>query len=156
MCIVFQYIHDFFVSPAPEKLLTIIIALFGVWIAYQQWKLAREKFILDRFERRYAVYTGLIEFIKITLAKAKTEPDDFKKLRETTSNAIFLFPRNVYEYIEKLEKKVILLNSCIRKLDEPNVDRKSESQKIEEIMNWLTEQLDVAPQKFKAYLDISK
>ena len=40
------------------KLLTILIAIFLPYVAYRQYRLDREKFKLDLFEKRFAVFVA--------------------------------------------------------------------------------------------------
>lgn len=44
------------------KLTTVVLAIFAAYIAYQQYRLGREKFKLDLFEKRFAVFSGTRRF----------------------------------------------------------------------------------------------
>ena len=44
-----------------EPLLGVLIALFVAWIAYQQWKTAKDKLAVELFERRFASWRKLNE-----------------------------------------------------------------------------------------------
>ena len=44
-----------------SALLTPAVAVFGIFIAYRQWRLAQEKLKLDLFDKRFEVYEAARE-----------------------------------------------------------------------------------------------
>jgi hypothetical protein len=61
-----------------------LVAAIVAWIAYQQFRLAREKFKLDLFEKRFAVYSAARKLLSIIAQKANIENKDlFEFLRDT-------------------------------------------------------------------------
>jgi len=46
-------------------LMTPTIAVAVAWVSFQQWKTARAKLNLDLFDRRYAVYRGATDALRV-------------------------------------------------------------------------------------------
>ncbi|MBI4190997.1 MAG: hypothetical protein HY525_10725 [Betaproteobacteria bacterium] len=44
------------------KLLTLLVAVFATYVAYRQYALGRERFKLDLFEKRFAVFAATRRF----------------------------------------------------------------------------------------------
>jgi Flp pilus assembly protein TadB len=60
-------------------LLTPVIALLGILIAYQQWRTSRNKLKFDLFERRFAVYDAAVQLINFVLEAGKITPDAMRE-----------------------------------------------------------------------------
>jgi hypothetical protein len=80
-----------------SALLTPIVGLFGALIAYQQWRIARNKIKLDLYEKRFAIYEATLLFYqKIIACTADTiKTDDFniaqKSFIKASREAQYLF-----------------------------------------------------------------
>ena len=55
------------------KLLTILLAGFAAYIAFQQFRLGREKFKLDLFEKRFAVFDATRKFLSTILTEGNVD-----------------------------------------------------------------------------------
>ncbi|HEV2293707.1 MAG TPA: hypothetical protein VGR35_07615 [Tepidisphaeraceae bacterium] len=51
------------IQRASQAWLTPLIACLAVWIAFQQFRVARNKLRLDLYEKRFKVYSAVKEFI---------------------------------------------------------------------------------------------
>lgn len=73
---------------------TVIIAIIVAFISWQQWVVNREKFRLDLYNRRFAIYLAVVDyrdaiFPSVKVIKLGETQDEFvRRLRE----ARFLFP----------------------------------------------------------------
>jgi hypothetical protein len=83
------------------ELLTVLVAGFAVYIAYQQYRLQREGFKLDLFEKRFAVFAASRNLLSIVLRDARINSDDLFEYRVAVSEATFLFDEDLSKYLEK-------------------------------------------------------
>ena len=102
--------------PSTSVLLVAIVA----WTGYQQHNLAKAKFKLDMFEKRFAVYKGVQIFLTIILKEGKLnlfkEDDEhsitpFFEFRRKTQDSTFLFGKEIHQYIDGIDKKSLELSS---------------------------------------------
>lgn len=87
-----------------KALLTPIIAIIAVYIAWQQWKTNQQKLNLERYDRRLHVYEEIRKILSIILRDAKANTDDLLKFRTSVSEADFLFGPEISEYIDEIYK----------------------------------------------------
>lgn len=95
-------------------IISTLIALGVAYIAFQQFLLAREKFKLDMFEKRFAIYKA----VQIYLDEIRKSEDASDKLLndflDKTHMAKFLFEDDIADFVEKLYRKGIKLNLANR------------------------------------------
>ena len=53
--------------------ITVLIGIFVAFVGYQQFKINREKFKLDLFEKRFAVYKGAQVFLSYVMLDANVD-----------------------------------------------------------------------------------
>ena len=53
------------------KLFTVLVAIFVACVSFQQYRINREKFKLDLFEKRFAVFAATRKLLSIVLRDAK-------------------------------------------------------------------------------------
>lgn len=96
---------DFFASLTP-----IAVAAIVAWIAYQQWRTARDKLALDLFDRRFESYRAIINEVRLYRAEAYRERSTILRgpsshsteLGRLAREARFLFGKEVLEQVWKL------------------------------------------------------
>lgn len=138
------------------------IALGGsvAYIAWQQYKTNRDKLRLDLFEKRYAVYKALMDYLRKTggmeypeLIKQHTE------LRIGTHDAKFLFDKDVTEFLSEIYSKSAHYRRVIHDLQDRNPsnhERYKLSAKEEcELLDWFDAQLNRARDVFSPYLSFN-
>ena len=86
---------------------TLMVGIGVIGIAFMQWILARRKLRLDLFDRRYKVYSGTREFLLVVLAKVRFSDDELRTFYAATSDAEFLFERDVVAYLEEIKRRAI-------------------------------------------------
>ena len=90
-------------GPVAISLVTVIIAVAVGVIAYRQWKTAREKLVLDLFERRFTLYVAAKVGVDQVLRDGSARDNDgIRNIAVVRSEAIFLFGDEVLEYFRKL------------------------------------------------------
>jgi hypothetical protein len=145
-----------------NALLTPVIAMVAVYIAWQQWQTNRQKLNLERYDRRLRVYEEVRKILSIILRDAKASTDDLLRFRTSVSEADFLFGPEVPQYIDTIYKRGLALwrwNQEYRDYTQQKpegYDHKIVVDGMHEELTWLTEQFVPAKELFRKYLDISK
>jgi len=138
-------------------LLTPVVALFALFIAYRQWKTAQNKLKLDLFERRLQVYEAARDFISSIMTSGRTSGEREFKYLSGTRGAVWLFDQAIVEYLDKeIWSKVCDLGALQAELEgEPVGETRTKNvQRQREVKEWLTEQLRVMERKFEPFLKL--
>lgn len=123
--------------------MTVLVAIIVAYIGWQQHKLAKDKFKLDLFEKRFAIYKGAQVLLTEILHKATSDTEMLFDYRAATQDAIFLFDDRVSEYLNEIDGKAVQLWTNheslegIPKGDERNKLCKNNSQLLEELLDEL-------------------
>lgn len=128
----------------------IAISCAVAYIAYQQHKLAKERFKLDLFEKRYAVYEKIRNFILNVVYKNRDGYiemlDTESKFQESIHSARFLFDEKIFNFANDIGKKGMELSMCREnKISE-------DDQSIKEKKTELIADLENLQQVFAPYL----
>ncbi|RWY82400.1 hypothetical protein EHI44_24230 [Rhizobium leguminosarum] len=89
--------------------LTLLLAGVAVIIASMQWFVARQKFVLDLFDRRFKAYTDVLAAVRPIVAAANADHNQIVDLNIATQNAKFLFGSDVNEYLQEIYKTAVKL-----------------------------------------------
>lgn len=144
-----------------SSLLTPVIAIVSVYIAYQQWKTNKRKLHLDRYKRRLRVYEEVKKILSMITRDANASMDDLLKFRASVSEADFLFNNEISEYIDEIYDHGLSLrhwNQEFRDYTQEMPDGYDHKKVVDEMhkeLKWLVDQFGPAKEKFKKYLDIS-
>lgn len=76
---------------------TIIIAAAAVFISYQQWRLAQNKFKHDLYEKRLEIYLGAEKFLFSVIQTARVDQGALSELVKCTRNSIFLLKKEDFD-----------------------------------------------------------
>jgi len=150
------------VASFSKEMLTPLIAVIAVHIAWQQWRLSEQKFKYDSYERRLKVYEEVKQIIPILIRDGKDSFDDLIKFHRAVSEADFLFNPDIPEYLEEIYKHGVQLQYWAKLYSDSMQSPKEtyDHEKICEGMHteeeWLRSQFEQAKQKFKGYLKIEK
>jgi hypothetical protein len=142
-----------------SALTTPFIAILGLWIAYQQFRLQRHRFRFDLSERRLAVFFAVREFLRSTLAVRGTNDEAWTKFALQTAGATFLFKADVITFLDRLGKsyqKVAEVSDI--QADKAFNDEAEQGMLLAERRDewqWMREQLKEAERVFRPYLDLS-
>lgn len=147
------------IATAVSGLLVPLIALFAAYIAYQQYQAAKLKLKMDLFERRFALFETVFDFICHVAAGQKVTAADVIKLDEAKLVSFFVFHGEVPKYIQTVREKaesVTVLNSQaeqIAKLGGSDaLTQKRQTQDAE--VAWFAEQREKCRNVFEPYLAI--
>jgi hypothetical protein len=136
-----------------------LISGIGVFIAYRQARISTAKLNLDLYDRRFKVFDTARKYI----GSALDQEDLFKATVEYnvgTSDAIFLFEKDVDDYLISLRKKGIGLHAKRRQLralgnSEAQDGRRGDlADKIGQTEQEFTTEYERLIQVFKPYLKL--
>lgn len=85
-----------------SALLTPLVALLGIVIAFRQWRTAQQKLKLDLFNRRFVVYDATMLAMSTVARRGSIRPDEVEQFAAGTRGAKFLFNEEVEAYLERL------------------------------------------------------
>lgn len=141
-----------------SALLTPIVAVFGIYIATQQWRTARNKLKLDLFDKRLAVYEATRSFLASIITSGKITQENEMLFLAGTRGAKWLFGNEIEQYIDKQlwnqSNKLICLQSTFDSLPSPE-ERESNIKKQTEIKLWFNNQLvNEVDNKFSQFLSL--
>jgi len=136
----------------------VLIAAAVAYIAYRQYSLAREKFKLDMFEKRFAVYKATQRFLTLIFRDGKVDMDKLFEFRRDTQDATFLFGEEIPAYLKRLDKQALdLWESTVTLRDLPvGEERRLLSGKVAELLKALIGELPALENVFSSYLKFDK
>ena len=137
------------------KLTTVVLAVFAAYIAYQQYQLGRERFKLDLFEKRFAVFAGTRRFLTHILEDGNLK--DYKYLweyRAAIGEAEFLFEADITAYLEDIYRHALKLKTDHDTLSPLPVgtERTQLNHEIHGNLGWLLDQLPELKKRFSPYM----
>ena len=143
-----------------KAMLTPMIALIAVYIAVQQYNLAKQKQDIDIYDRRLRIYNKTIQFLRKIERSGNIESDDYHDWECMTFESEFLFDEVVNSHLEKINKiAAILLNINDRMLEdgeERNLKGKSLIQLHAEVYGDLISLVGMTVRVFSPYFQIIK
>ncbi len=155
MCI-YQLIELF------KGLLTPLVAVIALYIAYQQWKTNQHKVLLDKYDRRFRIYEEVMIFLKTIRKNRHPSDEELIAFRQNTLEADFLFKPDIREYLDKLHEQGNKLRYlCEDEYKHMNQNTSNDynhdetTQNMHDITKWLLNQFDDSKKKFREYLDLS-
>jgi len=145
-----------------QGLLTPVIGVIALYIAWQQWQGNKVKLVLDHYDRRLRVYQSVVGFLRLVLRDSKPEISELMKFPLDTAEAAFLFPPEIPEYLDEMFKRGLKLRQAAkeyRDMFQPvpeGYDHGKVVANMQEQEVWFTNQLLAVKEKFKEYLDLSR
>jgi hypothetical protein len=147
-----------------QALLTPVVAVLALYIAYQQWQVNVRKLRLDLFDRRWMIYQAVIAFIVAVCRDFKVKADDIGTFRRATITADFLFGPEIPAYIDELcdrSIKLAAVHEKYRSINDPPPPPDYDHNAIVSAMadgdRWFVAQIELRTlnAKFKKYLDLN-
>lgn len=90
-----------------SALLVPLLAVIGVYIAYQQYKINEQRLRHETYERRLAVYKVVQRYLSEILRDGNTTYDRAMQFNSDASEAAFLFDKSVQDKIDEIYIKSI-------------------------------------------------
>jgi hypothetical protein len=135
-------------------LITIIVGFLVEFIAYRQFILAKDRFKLDLFEKRFAIYKGVQSLLSYILEKGNVTLDKIFQFRAETQDAPFLFNDDIPLYLKEIDKNALHLWSTTeqRKAKPQGNERSILAEKETELVKSLIGKLPELQNIFSPYL----
>ena len=133
---------------------TLVLGVAVAFIGWRQWLLARHRFRLDLFEKRYKVYESARQFLAVILSRADFSDEDLRAFNIGTLDAVFLYPKHVKDYLQEIRCRALdmrLFQAQFTPL--PCGEKRSKLvQKNHDESIWLNDQLTKLPDIFEPFL----
>lgn len=131
-----------------SALLMPTIAVLGVFIAFFQWKLSKQRLKHELFEKRFAVYDAARSLIASVGIGTKVPQEKEIAYLSSIREAKWILNDDIADYLkEDLYHKIIDLG--------PIQSRKN-YEKEGELINVIRDQYDILDEKFATFLKLSK
>jgi hypothetical protein len=140
-----------------SALLTPIIGLLAVYIAYQQWRTANSKLNLDLFDKRLVVYNAAMTFATSIVTNGAVAREDIVHFSRETRDSEFLFDTIIRERLMQLRKEAMRLQLAEQTRSGPAPEgemQKTIASKWEQILPWFDSQIGELPKMFGPYLRV--
>ncbi len=124
--------------------LSPVIAVFAVWIAFQQKKINEERFKHDLFDKRYAMYESTKELFRHVLVGDEIKRNNLDDYRYATKGSIFIFSSKTSSYLNEVYTNSLKLNASIKN---KNMD--------EDLFDWFVSEFDQIDDRFMGELKIN-
>ena len=136
-----------------KALLTPVVAIVAAYVAWQQLATNRRKLKLDLFERRYAVYEKIGEFIGSILTSGKVQTGKEIQFLVDTKATEFLFGNDISQFVSEAYRKAVHLHALDSELEGSTGEARSANIKAQrEIKDWFEEALTSLKKCFSEYL----
>src|SRR5260221_10454696 len=104
-------------------LLTPLLAIVATYIAYQQWRTNRIKLQHDLYDRRFAIYAALTNFLAQTQLEVHTvNYNSIIPFGQKVKESYFLFPKDISSYLEEILARGMTLCDQNQKLRDPSFE----------------------------------
>ncbi len=128
-------------------LLPIILTIFAIYIAYQQYQTNRRKLKLDLFDKRFRVFQSTKDFIQGVINGASYSEENQNLFHLNTRGAQFVFGSDIQDYLDEVWSKFVDLE--VLKNESSISERARESG---ELKKWFLVQLKTIDSKFESYM----
>jgi len=142
-----------------SALLTPVIAVVTVSILVLQYLLARRRWRLDLYDKRYPVFMSTMDYISSVVQTGGTTADRTTQFLRETKDREFLFGKEIHDFLGLLYKKGVDLWTAQETTNAPHAnedDRKALIYEARDLKKWFGDQFEVAKRLFDPYLRITK
>ncbi len=144
-----------------SAMLTPVLGVIAIYIAWQQWRTNDLKCRHDLYERRLAVYLAVMEFLACIMRKTKATDEETISFLQKTRESYFLFGPEIATYLDKIYKRSLELEYHNTMLNDPTshlpvgAERTRLAQEKSAALEWCIAQFEIAREKFAAYMSLS-
>lgn len=137
------------------KIVTFFVSLATFSVAALQFILAREKFKLDSFDKRFAVFKAIETFFNDAIRDRHVTTENLVKFDTGTQTASFLFPDEIVKFIAEIREKGNVLTVLRSKHQEHQPGSSERHDYVERELKILNEFIDLSKtlkDRFSPYL----
>ena len=137
-------------------LLTPTIAIAGIAIAAFQWKLSKDRYKHELFDKRWEQFSAIRDFMGKARTNGKVSQDDEYNFMVATRGCKFLFGDDIKSLVEETFKKAGYLNALEEELKSLTAqeDRKRNVANQRETKDWFESQIKGIENRFKKFLQL--
>lgn len=152
-------------SPLPnwvqilQALAVLAVAIVGAWVAVQQMRIAKVKLQHDLYDRRYAVFQAVRQFLDAAVVQSVVSHDTLRRFVVGTADAEFLFPDELAAYLAEMSLRGRKAQSILRAMEVVPADspeRANATLALNEQRSWLVNQIDSLTGKFRDTLKLDR
>ncbi len=140
-------------------LLTPMIAILAVYIAYQQYLNGKKKLKLELYEKRYFIFKGTKKILLQINLDAKIEITELGKFKNISNESKFLFNKDITDYFSELSENAMKLSHLTEDLNKikiypvHSVERNKEVENRHKLITWFTNEYENIEYRFEKYLN---
>jgi hypothetical protein len=150
---------------APLPVVSLLISFAAAAVSFRGWRDSREKLRLDLYNRRFEVYTRILDFYQ-ELVLWNDKPEQFalvKPFITASREARFIFPSDsgIYEHIQAFAKRAFSITrftenaGMLRGSMEPKDFHDFAMGRVEDT-NWILTSLDTLELLMKHYMSFER
>lgn len=143
-----------------SAILTPVIGVTAIVIAFWQWKTNNDKLKLDLFEKRYPIFKAFTKLFAKVVRNGRLIRDDLSEFYTDIHGHVLLFDSDVEDYVKLVTNKsnrLMYLDTMLRENGLPvGEERTKLATENSDLLGWFTEQFKVTEKLFKKYLWFKK
>jgi hypothetical protein len=142
----------------PAAVVALLIGGVAAAIAWRQARIAGAKLKLDLFDRRFALYIELRDFLGYASGEGLDSNDlgFLGRMRNTATSARFLFGSAIGADFDEAYLKAVQLRQAYRALRATDFDdpgRQAAEAKVSDLLGWFADRLKGQRARFAKYMD---
>ena len=141
-----------------SSFLTIVIGITGATILVLQYLLARRRWRLDLYEKRYPVFLSARDFLKDVLSSRNVADEALTNLARNSQDFEFLFGEEIKTYLDELYREGLKLQVLTNRLQRTKGEKERDKviTQIQQLIDWFDRQYESSSKLFGSYLRIDK
>lgn len=139
-----------------QALLTPLIALLALYVAWQQWRTNHNKFRLDYFDRRFSIYKAAMQLATEISSQGNVSNDELHSFSVNTREAEFFFDDEIAGFCRDMHNEARAIQMGCKKLQGAlsEEQRKNSQELLLQRVGWFNKQVDEMPGKFRLFLKV--
>ncbi|MFZ4675715.1 MAG: hypothetical protein ACOYM4_08490 [Nodosilinea sp.] len=138
-------------------LITLIVGVFGSYIAFNQYRTNRDKLRLDLFEKRLEAYEKLQEYFSYLIREPRVKDEAMEILYEARYRSLFLFDEEIACHIDQVLEKAKEMREIHSKLFGQNSLPQGEERtrlvyRNRDLKEWHDKEREDSPRRYARYL----
>lgn len=139
-----------------SALLTPTIALAGIGLSWLQWKLSRERYKHELFDKRWTIFLAIRDYMGEARTKRKVSEESNIAFLTATRGCRFLFNDEIDALVDETYGKVLRLNLLREDLgsESRGLNRKRHLECLSELNDWLESEIKNLEKRFEKFLQL--
>ena len=139
------------------KLLTILVGIIAAGAAFGNLWVAREKFRLDLFDKRFKIFEGARRLVSHAVQTGGVEQTELWAFRAAVIEKEFLFGDNIVVYLNEMDRVAVRAYTrglAVKQQNGPALDAdmaarwRMSQEEHQQAVTWLTEQIPRLHERF--------